>query len=213
MPALIGFPRSRGAATARVVVLAASAAAAAAATVIAGGGAAARADDLILTGPHPFLNENALDARFLLGSGLGDSFSGRGVSIGYGYLLRRPLWLDLQINYRVSGCAPFDPCGAHTGDDVELLAGVTWRFRTDIPVVPFVRGDAGLVYLYPNGARSAVGLAARGAAGLHYFVFDWLGFGIEVALSVGHGFFAQTYPASHTYAVLDTAFGVEYQFR
>jgi hypothetical protein len=176
-------------------------------------GATARADDLILSGPHPALKENALAAQFLVGNGLGDSFSGRGVGIGYGYMLQGPLWLDLQMDFRASGCAPFNPCGPHTGDDVELMAGVAWRFRTDIPVVPFVSGAAGLVYLYPNGADSAVGLAIRGAGGLRYYVYDWLGFGVEVALSLGHGYFAQSYPASHGYTVFDTAFGVEYQFR
>ena len=178
------------------------------------GGAAARADDLVLAGPHPSLKENAITVQFLAGEGLGDSFTGRGVGLGYGYMLQGPLWLDLQMNVRASGCGPFrSSCGAHTGNDAELMAGVAWRFRTDIPVVPFLRGDAGLVYLYPDGAQSAFGLAVRGGAGMRYYVFDWLGFGVEGALSLGHGYFAQAYTAGKGYAVVDVAFGVEYQFR
>ena len=136
------------------------------------------------------------------------------MGVGYGYMLRGPLWLDLQMNVRASGCAPFQTnCGAHVGDDAELMAGLAWRFRTDIPVVPYVRGAAGLVYLYPHGAQSAFGLAVRGAAGFKYYVYDWLGFGIEGALTLGHGYFAREYPAGRGYSVFDMAFGVEVQFR
>jgi hypothetical protein len=175
--------------------------------------AGARADDSVLAGPHPSRKENAVSVQFLAGTGLGDSFSGRGVGIGYGYMLQGPLWLDLQINVRASACAPLAACAATNGDDAELMAGVAWRVRTDIPVVPFLRGGAGLVYLYPNSAQNAVGLAARAGAGIRYYVFDWLGFGIEAALSLGHGYFAADYARGHTYAVLDMAIGVEYQFR
>ena len=176
--------------------------------------AAARAEDMVLAGPHPFLKENAIAVQFLVGNGLGDSFSGRGVGLGYGYMLQGPLWLDLQMNVRASGCGPFSSsCGAHTGNAAELMTGIAWRFRTDIPVVPFLRGGAGVVYLYPDGAQSAFGLAARGGTGLKYYVFDWLGFGVEAALSLGHGYFAPTYSAGRGYAVFDMAVGVEYQFR
>jgi hypothetical protein len=175
--------------------------------------ATARADELVLAGPHPALKENALNIQFLFGDGLGDSFSGRGIGIGYGYMLNGPLWLDLQLNTRMSACSAFRACTVYTGNDTELMAGLAWRFRTDVPVVPYARGAVGLVYLYPDGGQSAVGLAARAGVGLKYFVYDWLGFGVEAALSLGHGYFASGYPGGRTYAVGDMAAGVEWQFR
>jgi hypothetical protein len=175
--------------------------------------AAVRADEIVLAGPHPSLKQNAVNLQFLFGDGVGDSFSGRGVGIGYGYMLQGPLWLDLQMNLRASACGPLGGCGTNNGSDAELMAGVAWRFRTDIPVVPYVRGAAGLIYLYPDGAQNAMGLAVRAGIGARYYVFDWLGFGIEGALSLGHGYYAADYPGGHTYAVGDMCVGVEFQFR
>ena len=176
-------------------------------------GSPARADDLILTGPHPFLKENALSVEFLLGAGLGDSFSGRGVGLGYGYMLTGPLWLDLQMNIRAAACSPYGACRSTGGSDVELLAGASWRMRTDLPLVPYLRGGAGLIYLYPRAGQSATGLAVRGGVGAKYYIYDWLGFGIESALSLGHAYFSQDYAGSHTYAIFDVGLGMEWQFR
>lgn len=174
---------------------------------------AARAGDMVLQGPHPGLKENAVSVQFLYGSGLADSFSGRGLGVAYGLMLQGPLWLDLQMNFRASACGPFQSCDTYRGSALEIMPGISWRFRTDIPVVPIVRGAAGLVYLYPDGSKSAFGLAARGGIGLKYYVYDWLGFGIEAALSLGHGYFAQGYGGGRTYAIGDLAAGVEFQFR
>jgi hypothetical protein len=187
----------------------------ASAAALPGVGNVARADELVLAGPHPALKENALSLQFLFGAGLSDSWSGRGLGIGYGYMLHGPLWLDLQMNLRASACGAFlaASCGTHTGNDAELMAGVAWRFRTDIPVVPILRGGVGLIYLYPNGAQSAIGLGARAGAGIKYYLYDWLGFGVEAALSLGHGYLGQDYAGGHTYAVADMGIGVEYQFQ
>lgn len=173
--------------------------------------ATARADEMVLTGPHPALKENSLSLQFVYGSGIGDSFSGRGMGAAYGYRLQGPLWLDLQMNFRANPCAPF-ACGKYTGHAFELMSGVAWRFRTDIPVVPILRGGAGLVYLYPDGAKSAMGLAVRGGIALRYYLFDWLGFGMEAAMSLGHGFFGRDYRGGHGYAVGDVTAGAEFQF-
>ena len=177
------------------------------------GATRARADEHLLSGPHPMLKENSASVSLLIGNGLGDTFSGRGVGLGYGYMLQGPLWLDLQANLRTSACNFFNGrCGTYAGNDVELLAGASWHFRTDVPAVPYVRGTAGLVYLYPQGAISALGLAVRGAVGVRYYFFDWFGFGIEAALSAGHAYFGSDYGGSHTYAVGDMVLGAEVQF-
>lgn len=167
----------------------------------------------MLRGPLPDLKDNAVAVQLLIGSGLGDSFSGRGVGLGYGFMLRGQLWLDLQMNLRVASCGlGRGTCGPHDGSDAEVLAGVAWRFHTNIPLVPFVRGAGGLIYLDPSHAPSAAGIAARGGVGAKYYVYDWLGFGVEAALTLGHGFFADGYTGDRTYAVVDVGLGVEWQF-
>jgi hypothetical protein len=135
-------PPTRSRLVARLVVAAAAAGLAAS---LGGGGAVRRAhaaEELMLQGPHPELKENAVSVLALMGHGFGDSFSGSGVGLGYGLMLRGPLWLDLQTNIRTKGCSLFTGRCGTKGSDVELLAGFAWRFRTDIPVVPYVRGAA-----------------------------------------------------------------------
>jgi len=134
-------------------------------------------------------------------------------NLGYGYMLRGPLWLDLQMTWRASACSLFRACATQTGDSAELMAGVTWRFRTDIPLVPYLRGAGGLVFLYPDHFQNAMGLAVRAGGGLRYYVYDWLGFGAELGISLGHAYFADGYPGSRTYVVGDLSAGVEFQFR
>jgi hypothetical protein len=172
----------------------------------------ARAEELMLTGPHPFLKENALSLQVLLSAGLGDSSNGRGVGIGYGYMLDGPLWLDLQLNVRGASSSPLVACQPTSADAVELLGGLTWRLRTPVPVVPYLRLAGGLLYLYPRAGANAAGPAGRAAVGARYYVFDWLGFVLEGALSVGHAYLDRDYPGSHNYAIFDAGLGVEWQF-
>ena len=86
-----------------------------------------------------------------------------------------------------------------TGDIVETMAGVKWKFATPIPLVPYLQGNAGLVFAFPNGATDALGVAIRAAGGANYFFFDWLGLGIQVGVSVGHIDYDATFHGSHTY--------------
>jgi hypothetical protein len=62
------------------------------------------------------------------------------------------------------------------------------------------------------GEDAAVGLAVRGGAGMRYYIWDWFGLSLELGLSLGRGSYADSYPASHNYAVGDVALGVEAQF-
>jgi hypothetical protein len=202
------FPRTlRRAALGPVAVLSVALAAAAATP------GSAAAENLVLSGPPPMLNENALTLHLVSGDGLGGSFSGRGFALGYGYMLQGPLWLDLQMTWRASACSLLRSCSERAGDSAELLAGLAWRFRTDIPLVPYVRGAMGLVFLYPDHFKNAMGVMVRAGGGLRYFVYDWLGFGAELGLSIGHANFAEDYPGDDVYRVVDLGAGVEFQFR
>ena len=172
---------------------------------------AARADDNLLQGPHPFLRDNTVSAHYLLTGGIGDSWSGNKVALDYGYRLDGPTWLDLQLNLQVGTCAFSSSC-VRTGSVFELMAGGKWKFVMPTPFVPYVKAGAGPIFLFPDQARSAFGLAMRGGGGVNYFFFDWFGVGIEGDLSLGHAFFDSSVPASHTYAVFDIGAGVEFQF-
>jgi hypothetical protein len=178
----------------------------------------ARAEENLLHGPHPFLKDNELSIHILVAEGQGDALSGAKLALDYGYKLTRgsaPLWLNLEINVEHAGCAPMPgagTCAIDTGDVVETMVGAKWKFATPLPLVPFVKAAGGLVFAFPNGASDAPGLAIRGAGGVNYFFFDWLGLGVEVGVSVGRIDYDATFQGSHAYSVFDLGGGLEFQF-
>jgi hypothetical protein len=175
--------------------------------------APARAQDTnLLHGPHPFLRENELSAHFLLAAGGGDSWSGTKLAFDYGFRLQQPFWLDLQVNAQKGTCSLTPGNCARSGSAWETMAGAKAKFTTESPFVPYAKAVTGLIYLFPEQARSAVGLAVRVGGGIEYFFFDWFGLGIEGNLSLGHGFFDSSYTFGHGYVVFDFGGGVEFQF-
>ena len=172
---------------------------------------AARAqEENLLHGPHPFLKDNELSAHVMFVAGVSDTPGGTKIAADYGYRLSGPAWLDLQLNYQRAAC--HTPSGAPTCDEpsgsvFETLAGIKLKWATPIPLVPYVKGGAGLAYVFPNGASDNLGFAVRGGAGANYFFFDWLGLGAEIGYSVG------TFSvASSTYSEVDFGGGLEFQF-
>jgi hypothetical protein len=181
--------------------------------------ARAAAEENLLHGPHPFLKENELSVHVLIGEGQGDAISGAKLELEYGYRLTpgpAPFWLNLLISFEHSGCnespGGSGDCPGVTGDIVETMAGAKWKLATPIPVVPFVKGNAGLVFAFPNGANNAMGVAIRAAGGANYFFFDWLGLGAEVGFSLGRIAYDSTFTGSHTYSIVDFGGGLEFQF-
>jgi hypothetical protein len=92
------------------------------------------------------------------------------------------------------------------------VGGVRWTFAPPIPLVPFMGAVGGLVFAFPNSAAAATGLVVRAVGGANYFVFDWLGGGLQVGYSLGTIGYDSTFVGSHTYAVLDIGGGVVFQF-
>jgi hypothetical protein len=171
---------------------------------------AAHAEESLLRGPHPFLKQNELSAHVLLAAGGSDTPDGTKIASDYGYRLGGPVWLNLQLNFQHAVCRT--PSGAATcmepsGSVFETLAGVKLKFATAIPVVPFVKGGAGLAFAFPNGAGNGLGPAIRVGGGANYFFFDWLGLGAEIGFSAGH-----LSTAKSGYSVLDFGGGLEFQF-
>ena len=176
--------------------------------------AAAPADDQILRGPHPFLRDNELSFHGGYGAGFGDSFAGWKVAADYGYRLTGGLWLDLGVGFLSGGCRPRPPDAAcaRKGDAAEVLAGIKWKLRMNVPVVPYAKAVAGLVYLFPDAVRSAVGMSLRAGIGGKYFFYDWFGVGLEVTTTLGAAGYQAGSGLSSTLAGVDLVGGVELQF-
>lgn len=177
-----------------------------------------RADENLLRGPFPFRKDNQVSAHVLIGTGQGDTMSGTKLAFDYNYKLTGgliPLWLDLGVNAQLGGCRGTTSAGAcsfNSGDVFETVGGVRWTFAPPIPLVPFVGAVGGLVFAFPNSAAAATGLVVRAVGGANYFVFDWLGGGLQVGYSLGAIGYDSTFVGSHTYAVLDIGGGVTFQF-
>jgi hypothetical protein len=172
--------------------------------------ASARAEDNMLRGPYPFDKDNALSGHVLLAAGGDNTPGGTKISTDYGYRVQGPAWLDLQLNYQHSAChasAGGPACTGPSGTLFEAMIGVKLQWATAIPIVPYAKLGAGLVFAFPDGTPNGLGPAGRVGGGANYFFFDWLGLGVELGVSAGH-----LSTASSTYSILDFGGGLEFQF-
>jgi len=171
-------------------------------------GTKARAED-ILRGPHPFVKENSLSLSGGLTAASGAAVGGTRLHLNYGYQLAGSVWLDIHAGI-VDGDP--DPPGAAVcascGTSADVLGGIAYRLRMNIPVVPYAKLSAGVVYLFPGQGENTAGLLARPAVGGKYFLYDWLGFGLELATGIGF----VSAGSSRTVASLDLSVGAEWQF-
>jgi hypothetical protein len=171
---------------------------------------AARAEDNVLHGPHPFLKDNALSAHVLLVEGGSETPGGAKIAADYGLRLRGPAWLDLQLNYQNARCdtgTSAGTCTVPSGTIFETLVGGKLKWATAIPLVPYAKGGVGLVYAFPDGAANGLGPALRFGGGANYFIYDWLGFGVELSYSLGH-----LSSVHSSYSEIDFGAGAEFQF-
>jgi hypothetical protein len=174
---------------------------------------AARADNL-LRGPVPFTYENELSFHGAWGAPFGDTFGGPKATVDYGYKIDGGLWLDLGFGFLSGRCRPHaenDVC-ARKGDAAEVLGGIKWKLRMNVPVVPYAKAVAGFAYLFPDGSRSALGPIVRGGLGAKYFLYEWLGLGLELTASLGHAGYQDGAGLDRTLGGVDVALGAELQF-
>jgi hypothetical protein len=101
---------------------------------------------------------------------------------------------------------------ARKGDAAEVLGGIKWKLRMNVPVVPYAKAVAGLAYLFPDGSRSALGPIVRGGLGAKYFLYEWLGLGLELTASLGHASYQDGAGLDRTLGGVDVALGAELQF-
>jgi hypothetical protein len=175
---------------------------------------AARADvPLPLRGPYPFLRDNELSIHGGYAAGFGDTFAGPKATVDYGYKLAGSLWLDIGGGFLSGLCrrAAPGPCAAE-GDAAEVLAGIKWKLRMNVPVVPYARLVGGLAYLFPQDARSGIGPLLRAGIGANYFFYEWIGVGLKLTGSLGHAGYQDAVGLSRTLGGLDVIAGAELAF-
>jgi hypothetical protein len=175
--------------------------------------AQARAEPL-LEGPFPFARDNELSVRAGYSAGFGDTFAGPKLLVDYGYKLDRGIWLDLGVGFLSGMCRPRmdNPACVRKGDSAEVLAGIKWKLRMNVPVVPYAKLQGGLAYQFPDSARSAWGPLVRGGVGATYFLYEWIGLGAELTMSVGRASYEEGSTLSKSLNGLDATLGAELQF-
>jgi hypothetical protein len=173
----------------------------------------ARAEQL-LEGPFPFARDNELSIHGGYAAGFGDTFAGPKLLVDYGYKLDRGIWLDLGIGFLSGVCRPRmdSPACVRNGDSAEVLGGIKWKLRMNVPVVPYAKLQGGLAYQFPDSARSAWGPLVRGGVGAKYFLHEWIGLGAEVTMSLGRASYEEGSTLSRALGGLDATLGAELQF-
>jgi hypothetical protein len=172
-----------------------------------------RAEEELLRGPHPFIQNDELDLHAGYAFAFGDDVSGLRMQADFSHRLGQVVWLDIQMGVVSGSCHTGDTtCSRGSGNAVDILAGAAWKFQTRLPLVIHVRADGGPVFLFPDSTRSAAGFLLRGAAGAHYYLYDWFGLGGEIGGTYGLGFFRTSPSHTGNLGSLDATLGVALQF-
>jgi hypothetical protein len=183
--------------------------------LVSGAGVAQADQAPMLRGPHSFRNENALTASG--GYAFTNQFNGVRAGVGYGYQLAGSLWFDLRAdlyNGESGPPLPPPPCAdcARVDKLAAVMGGLAYRLRAQIPVIPYASLTAGPVFLFNSGARGAVGMAVRASGGARYYLYEWLGLGLEVGGLLGGAVVDKTAGLSANLALLDLGISAEFQF-
>jgi hypothetical protein len=173
----------------------------------------AGAQEELLRGPHPFLKDDELAVHAGYGAGLGDNIRGLRMQGDYLNRLAQTLWLDIQMGVVSGSCRTSQVvCSNGSGNAVDILGGVAWKFQTNLPVVPYAKLVVGPTFLFPDNTRSAAGMLVRGGFGAHYFLYDWFGVGAEFTGAWGVAFFAADSHRTGALGSVDANVGVALQF-
>ena len=151
-----------------------------------------------------------------------DSVGGFKIGLSYDYRLTRLMWFDAQANFsfggdckqRAGGTDPDRPyiCGGVRGFGIDLLAGIQFKWFNvwKVPVVPFVRGNLGVVFIISDGPNDGVAAVARVGGGFRYNFFKWFAVGGELAATIGPAF--RNDLDTGLFAVLEVLAGAEFFF-
>jgi len=142
------------------------------------------------------------------------------------------LWLNAGAALTVGGScgvitAKGGACGGFaSGDSIEPMVGLKAKFRTPIPLVPYVRLDAFFSYIFNRYCDdNGYGFGARAAGGAKYFLTRNVGIGLEAGVTLGPAIFPNGAPSGskcgisyysgpHTdfYGAIDILAGAEFAF-
>jgi hypothetical protein len=178
--------------------------------------AASDTEAQLLRGPYPFALDNdlTLDGGYAKANGWG----GARASAAYGYSLAGSLWLALQVD-TVSATSVTSPapapdctrCGEVT-NYFDVLAGLKYKLRTPVPLVPYAAVVMGPVFLFHERARGAMGIAVRSAVGARYFLYEWFGVGMELGLMLGAAAVDEAAGLDSQVRMLDINLGAQVHF-
>jgi hypothetical protein len=185
------------------------------AALAAPGARPAWGEEPLLRGPHPFVKDNHLSLE--AGYGVANDFHGVRAAVSYGYELAGSLWLDLHLDLVDGSSAPpisDPPCTgcAEVSTFADVMAGLRYKLRTEIPLVPYGAAAVGPAFVFSRGARGAMGIAVRGAVGARYFLYEWLGFGVELGALLGGVAADADAGLESTLFMVDFGLGAEVQF-
>ena len=139
---------------------------------------------------HPLMKNDAATLHAGYSAGLGDSASGPRLQGDYFHRLNQPVWLDMQMAVVSRNCN-FDPVACK-----RVVTAPPWtlqwvpfgQFQTNLPIMPYVKVDAGPLFMFPQNKHAAIGILVRGGLGMHYYFWRWLGVGAEVTGAGGIAF-------------------------
>lgn len=174
---------------------------------------AAHAEEELLRGPHPFLKENALIVGGGYAASTGGMVGGLKLKGAFEYELVGSLWLNLQFNFVDGSDRPLDGrlCTS-CGRAADAMAGLSYRLQMDVPVILSGTLAGGFVFVFPDRAASAMGLGLRPSVAGRYYVYDWLGFGLEMGALLGFASHESGSGLSRGLASLEAVLNVEVQF-
>lgn len=170
-------------------------------------------DSGVLRGPHPFLKPNALQLAGGFNAASGGSIGGLKLQGAFEYELVGSLWLNLHVGFVDGSDKPVDGRACATcGQMADTMAGLSYRLRMDVPVLLTGTLAGGFLFVFPDQYSAAMGLGVRGAVAGRYYLYDWLGFGLEIGTTVGFVSHEKASGLSRGLASLDALAGVEVQF-
>ena len=172
---------------------------------------------------HNFTGNNELDGMIGGSIGVHDTVGGGKLLNEYGYRLSQQGWLNLQLNFTFGGGQDcfFDPrfgreCSSFSGDALEMIAGVKWKFQTrHEKLVPYAKVGGGLAFMFfPGPDNDGVAAVFRGGGGVKYYVVPSLAVGGEMDMEFGPGFFGCGRGCTDTtiFVGFDIAGGIEWNF-
>ena len=173
---------------------------------------------------HNFTGNNELGGMIGGAINLSNEPGGAKLFNEYGYRVSNISWFNLQLNFTFGGNGRdcfvdrngFVSCDRFSGQQVEIIAGVKFKFQTrHEKLVPYAKVGGGLAFMFfPGPDNDGVAAVFRGGGGVKYYVIPSLAVGGEMDLEFGPGFFGCGRDCTDTtvFVGFDIAGGIEWNF-